>query len=73
MEIVAGTARGLILSSPGENDEVRPTSVRARRAFFDSLGDLSGLAEKNFAIAFSDSIFGYPLPDSHFEIAVRET
>ena len=42
MEIVAGTARGLILTSPGENDEVRPTSVRARRAFFDSLGDLKG-------------------------------
>lgn len=52
MEIVAGTARGLILSSPGENDEVRPTSVRARRAFFDSLGDLSGLV---FADLFAGS------------------
>lgn len=42
MEIVAGIAHGLVLTSPGEHDEVRPTSVRARRAFFDSLGDLSG-------------------------------
>lgn len=52
MEIVAGTARGLILTSPGENDEVRPTSVRARRAFFDSLGDLKG---KVFADIFAGS------------------
>ena len=28
--------------------------------------------EKNFDIAFKDSMPGYPLPDSHFEIAVRE-
>ncbi len=52
MEIVAGIARGLILTSPGEQDEVRPTSVRARRAFFDSLGDLSGLV---FADVFAGS------------------
>ena len=52
MEIVAGIARGLILASPGENDEVRPTSVRARRAFFDSIGDLSGLV---FADIFAGS------------------
>ena len=52
MEIVAGIARGLVLSSPGEQDEVRPTSVRARRAFFDSLGDLSGLV---FADLFAGS------------------
>ena len=29
--------------------------------------------EKYFDIAFKESIFGYPLPDYHFEIAVRET
>ena len=28
---------------------------------------------KYFDMAFRESIFGYPLPDSHFEIAVRET
>lgn len=53
MEIVAGTARGLTLSSPGEHDAVRPTSVRARRAFFDSLGDdISGAV---FADIFAGS------------------
>lgn len=52
MEIVAGTARGLILNSPAETDEVRPTSVRARRAFFDSIGDLHG---KIFADIFAGS------------------
>lgn len=29
--------------------------------------------EKNFEIAFNDSILGTPLPDSHLEIAVRDT
>ena len=29
--------------------------------------------EKKPAIAFNESILGYPLPDSHFEIAVLET
>ena len=52
MEIVAGTARGLTLTSPGENDAVRPTSVRARRAFFDSIGDMSGMV---FADVFAGS------------------
>lgn len=52
MEIVAGTARGLILNSPAETDEVRPTSVRARRAFFDSIGDLTG---KVFADIYAGS------------------
>ncbi len=42
MEIVAGKAKGISLRSPESND-VRPTAVRARRALFDSLGDLSGL------------------------------
>lgn len=37
MEIVAGKARGMVLRSP-ETTDVRPTSVRARKAFFDSLG-----------------------------------
>lgn len=52
MEIVAGKARALSLFSPGEDDAVRPTSVRARRAFFDSLGDLAGLT---FADLFAGS------------------
>ena len=51
MEIIAGKARGLQLRSP-ETDAVRPTSVRARRAFFDSLGDLSGMV---FADLFAGS------------------
>ena len=29
--------------------------------------------EKNFDISFNESMLGYPLPDSHFEIAVRDT
>jgi len=29
--------------------------------------------EKRQAIALSESILGYPLPDSHFEMAVRDT
>ena len=42
MEIVSGKARGVTLHSPAW-DGVRPTSVRARKALFDSLGDLSGV------------------------------
>lgn len=41
MNIISGFARNLELNSP-EGDEVRPTSGRARKALFDSLGDLSG-------------------------------
>ncbi len=41
MEIVSGKISGMALFSP-HTDAVRPTSVRARRAFFDSLGDLTG-------------------------------
>ena len=29
--------------------------------------------EKNFDISFSESMFGYPLPDSHLETAVLDT
>ena len=29
--------------------------------------------EKNLEISFSESMLGYPLPDSHFETAVLET
>ena len=29
--------------------------------------------EKNFDISLSESMLGYPLPDSHFEIAVLDT
>ena len=32
-----------------------------------------GSTEKKLAIALSESIFGYPLPDSHFETAVLVT
>ena len=42
MEIVGGMAGGLSLISP-RGSAVRPTSVRARKALFDSLGDLTGL------------------------------
>ena len=41
MEILGGTAKGMSLKVP-EGREVRPTSVRSRRALFDMLGDLSG-------------------------------
>jgi hypothetical protein len=33
----------------------------------------SSVSEKNLAMDFSDSMLGYPLSDSHFEIAVLET
>ena len=46
MEITAGKLKGMPLASPDVHAPVRPTSVRARQAFFDSLGDLSG---KTFA------------------------
>ena len=41
MNIIAGCARNLILADLPDC-EVRPTSGRARKALFDSLGDLSG-------------------------------
>lgn len=41
MEILGGTAKGMSLKVP-EGREVRPTSVRSRRALFDMLGDLTG-------------------------------
>lgn len=41
MEIVSGKSRGLILKSP-DGMAVRPTSVRSRAAFFNSLGDMDG-------------------------------
>ena len=41
MEILGGTAKGMSLKVP-EGREVRPTSVRSRRALFDMLGDLAG-------------------------------
>ena len=31
------------------------------------------VTEKNFEISFRESILGYPLPDSHFEIAALDT
>ena len=41
MNIISGTARNLLLTDlPGQ--EVRPTAGRARKALFDSLGDLTG-------------------------------
>ena len=41
MEILGGTAKGMSLKVP-EGRDVRPTSVRSRRALFDMLGDLTG-------------------------------
>lgn len=42
MEILSGYGKGMSLKVP-PGMEVRPTSVRTRRGFFDMLGDLSGL------------------------------
>ena len=52
MEITAGTALGLKLGELPEGHGVRPTSVRARRAFFDSIGTIEG---KTFADLFAGS------------------
>ena len=52
MEITAGTALGLKLGELPEGHGVRPTSVRARRAFFDSIGSIEG---KIFADLFAGS------------------
>lgn len=41
MNIIAGTARNLALAEIPDNG-VRPTSVRARKALFDSLGSFAG-------------------------------
>jgi 16S rRNA (guanine966-N2)-methyltransferase len=41
MNIIAGKARRILLTVP-KGLAVRPTSVRARKALFDSLGDFSG-------------------------------
>ena len=43
MKIIAGTARGVELTIP-EGMDIRPTSVRARKALFDSLGDMSDMS-----------------------------
>ena len=51
MEILGGPAKGMSLKVP-EGREVRPTSVRSRRALFDMLGDLSG---KRFCDLFAGS------------------
>lgn len=40
MKIIAGLARNVDIKSPDTID-VRPTSIRARKALFDSLGDFS--------------------------------
>lgn len=42
MEIISGKARGVQLAVP-PGEKVRPTAIRARKALFDSLGDLSGV------------------------------
>ena len=52
MEITAGSALGLKLGDLPEGNGVRPTSVRARRAFFDSIGSIAG---KTFADLFAGS------------------
>lgn len=52
MEITAGSALGLKLGDLPEGNGVRPTSVRARRAFFDSIGSVAG---RTFADLFAGS------------------
>lgn len=52
MEITAGSALGLKLGDLPEGRGVRPTSVRARRAFFDSIGSVAG---RTFADLFAGS------------------
>ena len=51
MEILGGLAKGMSLKVPAGR-EVRPTSVRSRRALFDMLGDLTG---KHFCDLFAGS------------------
>ena len=51
MEILGGLAKGMNLKVPAGR-EVRPTSVRSRRALFDMLGDLTG---KHFCDFFAGS------------------
>ena len=51
MEILGGSAKGMSLKVPAGR-EVRPTSVRSRRALFDMLGDLTG---KHFCDLFAGS------------------
>ncbi len=51
MEILGGLAKGMSLKVPAGR-EVRPTSVRSRRALFDMLGDLTG---KHFCDFFAGS------------------
>ena len=51
MEILGGLAKGMTLKVP-VGREVRPTSVRSRRALFDMLGDLTG---KHFCDFFAGS------------------
>ena len=51
MEITGGIAKGVTVKVPS-GVEVRPTSVRSRRALFDMLGDLSG---KRFCDLFAGS------------------
>lgn len=51
MEITGGIAKGMTVKVPS-GMEVRPTSVRSRRALFDMLGDLSG---KRFCDLFAGS------------------
>lgn len=52
MEITAGQVCGLKLSELPDNHDIRPTSVRARRAFFDQLGPIDGIT---FADCFAGS------------------
>ncbi|MBR4664944.1 MAG: RsmD family RNA methyltransferase [Lentisphaeria bacterium] len=51
MEILGGLAKGMTLKVPAGR-EVRPTSVRSRRALFDMFGDLTG---KHFCDFFAGS------------------
>ena len=57
------------------NDNIERTIKKASSSDAASLEEmrLSTVTEKNSAIARKESILGYPLPDSHLDIAVLET
>ena len=59
----------IICSCNDHNSLARPIFELEKRGIIE----VSIVTPKNFEIAFKESIFGYPLPDSHLEIAVLDT
>ena len=61
--------------------QMKEMVLLAKACFSSSAADIissgqissSIVTEKNRDISFKESMFGYPLPDSHFETAVLET